>query len=243
MENIKYVNQLILYRKYQICGLNRVYFKEGSRKSRQKNINHLLTTAWPTTNLLPELPLIVLTRSPCRIISIERNMEDRNTILEQVNIHKISVENVINMEDRSNILELLNRPWSWNGWALKDTSEDLKRDSEIVMTAVKQYGKALEFASEDLKRDMEIVIATVNQYGYAIQLVSEDILRNRKIFMAAVNKDGNALKFASEDLKKDRETVMAAVNQAGWALQDASEDLQIDRDIVMAVLKQNGNAL
>ena len=33
---------------------------------------------------------------------------------------------------------------------LQDASEDLKRDSEIVMAAVKQYGNALEFASEDL---------------------------------------------------------------------------------------------
>ena len=65
-------------------------------------------------------------------------MEERNNILEQVNIRKISVEYKINTQDRNNILELLNRPWSWNEWVLKDASDDQKRDREIVMDAVKQ---------------------------------------------------------------------------------------------------------
>ena len=56
---------------------------------------------------------------------IERKIEDLNTILEQVKIRKISVEDKINMEERNNILELLKRPWSWKGWALKDASEDV----------------------------------------------------------------------------------------------------------------------
>ena len=77
-------------------------------------------------------------------------MEERNNIIEQVNIRKISVGDKINMEERNNILETLNGPRSRDGWALKDASENLKRDSEIVMAAVKQYGNALEFASEDL---------------------------------------------------------------------------------------------
>ena len=77
-------------------------------------------------------------------------MEEHNDILKQVKIFKISVEDKINTEKRNNILEKLNRPWNWNGWELQDASEDMKRDSEIVMAAVKQYGNALEFASEDL---------------------------------------------------------------------------------------------
>ena len=91
----------------------------------------------PTINILPELLLIVQTTYPCIIISIERKMEEPNNILEQVNIRNISVEDKINTEERNNILEKLNRHWSADGWKLKDTSEDLKRDREIVMAAVK----------------------------------------------------------------------------------------------------------
>ena len=122
-----------LYKKYEICRLNRVYFKEESQQSRQNNINPLLTKTWLTTNLLPKLPLIVQTRSPCRIISIDRKMEESNKILEEVNIRNISVEDEINTEDRNNILDKLNRLWSRDGWALKDASEDLKRDRSLSM--------------------------------------------------------------------------------------------------------------
>ena len=52
------------------------------------------------------------------------------------------------MEERNSILDKLNRPQNWNGWELKDASEDLKRDIEIVMAAVTQYVKALQFASK-----------------------------------------------------------------------------------------------
>ena len=137
------------------------------------------TTTWPTTNLLPELNLIVLTRSPCRIISIERKMEERNNILEQVNIRKISVEYKINMEERNNILEKLNRPRSRDGWALKDASENLKRYREIVMAVVKPDGNELEFASDDLQKDRDIVMAAVKQNGWVLKDASEDLWRDK----------------------------------------------------------------
>ena len=118
LEKTKYVNQLnfIRYRKYERCRLNRVYFKEGNQQSRQKNINPLLTTTCPTTSLLPELPLIVQFRPPYRIILIERKMEERNNMFEQVKRRNISVEDKINTKERNNMFEKLNRPWNWNGW-------------------------------------------------------------------------------------------------------------------------------
>ena len=158
------------YRKYEICRFYRVYLKKGIRQSWYKKINPLLTTTWPTTNLLPELPLIVQTRPHCRIISIERRTEERNNILEQVNIRNIGVEDKINMEERNNILELLKGPWSRNGSDLEFASEGQKRDRAIVMASVKQYGKALQFASEDLQKDREIVMAAVKQSGWALKL-------------------------------------------------------------------------
>ena len=82
-------------------------------------------------------------------------------MFEQVKRRKVSVEDKINTKERNNILEKLNRPWNWNGWELQDASQDLKRYSEIVVAAVKQYGNALEFASDDLQKDRDIVMAAV----------------------------------------------------------------------------------
>ena len=51
------------------------------------------------------------------------------------------------MEDPNTILDKLKRFWSWNGWRLMDTSEDMKIDREIVMSAVKKHGIMTKFAS------------------------------------------------------------------------------------------------
>ena len=92
-------------------------------------------------------------------------------MFEQVKRRKVSVEDKINTKERNNILEKLNRPCNWNGWELQDASEDLQRDSEIVMASVKQYGNALEFSSEDIQKDREIVMAAVNHNVWALRLL------------------------------------------------------------------------
>ena len=66
--------------------------------------------------LLPELPLILQTGYPCRIISVDRKIETHNNILEQVKICKISVEDNINMEELNIILDKLYKPWIHNVW-------------------------------------------------------------------------------------------------------------------------------
>ena len=47
--------------------------------------------------------------------------EESNNIPEKLKIRKSGVEDKIHQEERDNILELLKRPWSWDGWRLKDT--------------------------------------------------------------------------------------------------------------------------
>ena len=47
-------------------------------------------------------------------------------------------------------------------------SQELKRDREVVMEAVKQSGFALQFASEALREDREVCSATINMSSDAI---------------------------------------------------------------------------
>ena len=123
-------------------------------------------------------------------------MEERNNILEQVKRRNISVEDKIITEKHKNILEKLNGTWCWNGRVLEDASEDLRRDREIVMAAVKHHGYALQFVSEDLQIDRDFVMAAVKQHGYALRFSSEDLQRDREIVMAAVKQNGGSLEFA-----------------------------------------------
>ena len=86
---------------------------------------------------------------------------------------------------------LLNMDWSdhtkllqqiqQDGWALRNASEDLKNNREIVLAAVKQDGDALRYASEDIKIDKEIVMAAVKQQGYALQYASAALRNDRDI--------------------------------------------------------------
>ncbi|KKM05395.1 hypothetical protein LCGC14_1754510, partial [marine sediment metagenome] len=52
---------------------------------------------------------------------------------------------------------------------LKYVPADLKKNKEIVLTAVKQNGGTLQYAHEDLKKDKEIVLAAVKQEGRALE--------------------------------------------------------------------------
>ena len=55
-----------------------------------------------------------------------------------------------------------------NGLTLEFASDELKKDCEIVLTAVQDI-RWDKFASDDLKKDCEIVLAAVQQSGYALQ--------------------------------------------------------------------------
>jgi len=49
---------------------------------------------------------------------------------------------------------LLEEIWDEGVAILKDASEDLRADKEVVMAAVKNTGRALEYASEDLQAEI-----------------------------------------------------------------------------------------
>jgi hypothetical protein len=62
-----------------------------------------------------------------------------------------------------------------------------------------------EYISEELKKDKEVVLAAVKQDGYALQYASEELKKDKEVVLAAVKQNGYALKYASEELKKDKE--------------------------------------
>ncbi len=70
------------------------------------------------------------------------------------------------------------------------------------MVAVKHDGLALNFADKSFKKDREVVLAAVQQYGLALEYAHESF-KDREIVLAAVQQDGLALRYADETLKKD----------------------------------------
>ena len=48
-------------------------------------------------------------------------------------------------------------------------SEELKKDPEIVLSAVEAIWLCTEYASKELKKDPEFVPSAVKQHGWALQ--------------------------------------------------------------------------
>ena len=146
-------------------------------------------------------------------------------------------------------------------FALKEASQRLKGDKEVVIAAVKQFAFDLEFASADLRGDKEVVLAAVKSDGTALQLASADLRGDKEVVLAAVKsgircysrdplyaiqqdcKEHVVLRFASADLRGDKEVVLAAVKSGGMVLRYASADLRGDKEVVLAAVKADGKAL
>jgi hypothetical protein len=90
---------------------------------------------------------------------------------------------------------------------LRDISEKLKADREVILEAVKNNGKALAYAAEDLRCDREIVMEAVKNNGKALAYAAEDLRCDREIVMEAVTNFGDALNYASEIIQDDAELI------------------------------------
>jgi hypothetical protein len=127
-----------------------------------------------------------------------------------------------------------------NGLALGFASEHLRADKEIVLDAVKQNGSALYHAAQQLRNDMDIVLTAVKQFGPALEYASLRLRNDLDIVLTTVKQSGTSLCYASIALKSNRVVVLAAVKSSGIALYYASEQLQSDPEIVLAAVKHSG---
>ena len=142
--------------------------------------------------------------------------------------------------DKKKALEIVQA----SGWELQNLPDDnLKKDKEIVLAAVKQDGCALEFADDSLKKDKEIVIAAVKQDGLALQYADDIFKKDKEVVLEGAKNRGEALEFADDSFKKDKEIVLEAVKAIGSALEFADDSLKKDKEIVLAAVKQDGGAL
>ena len=129
------------------------------------------------------------------------------------------------------------RTLSMYGGFLKDVSERLRAEKDVVTAAVGSAWNALGYASEELRGDRGVVLTAVGHDGYALQFASEELKDDKEIVLSAIaTYEGDVLEYASERLKDDKETVLAAVKRCGDSIGFASERLRHDGDVIRAVL-------
>ncbi|CAE7668365.1 hypothetical protein AK812_SmicGene38936 [Symbiodinium microadriaticum] len=102
---------------------------------------------------------------------------------------------------------------------LEFSPEEVQRDREAVLSAVRQDWKALQFASEELQADREIVEEALRQDWHALRHVSKCLRADRTLMAAAVQKsNGWALEFAAEELYRDPGLLQEATSRLGGRL-------------------------
>jgi len=69
-------------------------------------------------------------------------------------------------------------------------SEELKKDKEVVLAAVRQDGDALKYASKELQKDKEVVLAAVWQHCRAPNDALEELKSDKDVLLAAVRQNG-----------------------------------------------------
>ena len=131
-----------------------------------------------------------------------------------------------------------------NGPIFSLLTSEQKNNPEIFLTAnLRIYDYALQYASDELKKDYNFILKAVKQSVRALEYASNTLKDNRIFILDAIKINGLALKYANISFKKDRDIILAAITQNGLALEFADIYLQQDKEIVLAAIKKNAFAL
>ena len=129
------------------------------------------------------------------------------------------------------------------GGSMRDLSEDLRADRDVVLAAVSRNGFELQYAADALQSDKTIALVSVRENGLALRYVGPELRADREVVLAAVQHSGSALRYAGEGPRADHDVVMAAVSNCGTALPFACTELRADKAVVLAACHESGLAL
>jgi len=128
-----------------------------------------------------------------------------------------------------------------NDSILKYFSEEICNIKEIVLIAVEKNGKELENVSDELKKDREVVLAAiksshVSMYASeAMKYADKSFLSDFEIARTAVAYSGKALQYFTDEIRKDKDIVRIAVSNSysSEALEFADKSLLADKDFIL----------
>ena len=180
-------------------------------------------------------------------VHYNRSEEVWRSVLEEIESETIWAK----IEEDKDYYNFLDRDFYFGEYAsdYKDYAERYKNDREVLFRAAEKVGVILFYALEELLRDREIVLAAVRSHGIILAFSKkpeeekfkalEYAIKDREIVLAAVRSDGwnLCLEDVSNDLKNDKELVLAAVRTDNNNFQYASASLRDDPDVFLASLK------
>ncbi len=132
------------------------------------------------------------------------------------------------------------------GHLLKNASERLRNDKEVVTAAVKNEPAAMEFASETLKNDKDYLselLDVLDRFSIAdcFKMFSEGVRGDKRTVLNVILKDGKCLKYASASMQDDMDVVKAAVSTNSNNIWYASERIRNEPEVMFDLIdRQTG---
>jgi len=137
--------------------------------------------------------------------------------------------------DRDAVLAALRN----DGHALQHASEDLRADRQVVLAAVEENGLALRHAAQALCSDPDLVLAAIRQNGLALQHAGAELRGSAAMALEALASNPQASRFVSRQLLDDRDFVISATPFTRRIFEKASFRLKRDLDVVLEVVEQD----
>ena len=107
----------------------------------------------------------------------------------------------------------------------------MRKNREIVVAAINQYGYSLKYADESLKKDKEVVLLAVKKCFFS-NVCRQKLKKIKNLFLPQLNSVvGELLWNVDDSLKKDKEIAIEAVKQC-MSLQFIDEIFKKDKEIV-----------
>jgi hypothetical protein len=125
---------------------------------------------------------------------------------------------------------------------LKDLSEELKSDKDVVAESIKKDWSTFKFASESLKNDVDAIKDFMSINGQVFQFASDKIKINRGLCLLAIKESSNQYQFIKNLDKEDREFIKESVMLAGTSIQFMTENYKDDFEIAKIAVNQSGFA-
>lgn len=127
---------------------------------------------------------------------------------------------------------------------LRDVVDKFRNNRDVVIAAVKRDGDNLKWASNRLKRDREVVLTAIkySKEPGSFKKVMAQFRDDKEIVIAAVKRNGHDLKWASNRLRLDREVVLAATKYSKSTImytERIPEKFKDDKDVILSVLIRN----
>jgi hypothetical protein len=123
---------------------------------------------------------------------------------------------------------------------LKDLSEELKSDIDIVAESIRKDWRSFESASDKLKNDITAVKELLEINGQIFQYVADDLKTNRDLCLLAISKCGDQYEFVKNKDKDDRNFIIESVTLSGFSLKYMDEKYRNDFEIAKIAINQSG---